>query len=299
MLGNVDLNLLVTLDALLIERNVTRAAARLSMGQPAMSASLARLRKHFDDPLLARNGREYVLTTLAESLVDPVRTAVMAADAVLSRPRNFDPAAERRTFTIIASDYVSLVLLRPFLADLETEAPAVTIAISNIGADNDERLRRGSADLLIFPSELNRELADLPRTELFSDRFVLVADRDNPYLAGGVDPDRFADLHYLSLTGGQPSLVEAQLDAQGIVRRAEVLTESFAVAPLMVLGTRLVAVVQERLARFVAAGTSLQIMDPPFPLRPLTEAMWWNPRTTDDPAHRWLRQSLLDRATSL
>lgn len=84
MLGNVDLNLLVALDALLIERNVTRAAARLSVGQPAMSASLARLRRHFDDPLLARNGRGYVLTTLAESLVDPVRAAVAAADGAHS-----------------------------------------------------------------------------------------------------------------------------------------------------------------------------------------------------------------------
>lgn len=299
MLGNVDLNLLVALDALLIERNVTRAAARLSVGQPAMSASLARLRKHFDDPLLARSGRGYVLTTVAESLVDPVRAAVVAADAVLGRNRDFDPTAERRTFTIIASDYVSLVLLRPFLADIATAAPGITIAIQHIGADNDERLRRGSADLLIFPGELNRELADLPRTELFSDRFVLVADRDNPDLIGGVDLDRFADLHYLSLTGGQPALVESQLDAQGVVRRSEVLTESFLAAPLMVLGTRLVAVVQERLAEFIAAGSSLHIMDPPFPLRPLTEVMWWNLRTTDDPAHRWLRQSLLQCASSL
>ena len=284
MLGNVDLNLLVALDALLIERNVTRAAARLSLSQPAMSASLARLRKHFDDPLLARNGRAYVLTTLAESLVDPVRAAVLAADAVLGRNREFDPTVERRTFTIIASDYVSLVLLRPFLADLETAAPAVTIAIRQIAADNDEWLRRGSVDL--------------SRTELFSDRFVLVADHDNPDITDGVDLDRFAELRYLSLTGGQPSLVESQLDAQGIARRVEVVTESFAVAPLMVLGTGLVAVVQERLARLVA-GTSLQIMDPPFALRPLTEAMWWNPRTTDDPAHRWLRRSLLERAGSI
>ena len=127
---------------------------------------------------------------------------------------------------------------------------------------------------------------------------MLVADRDNPDLTDGVDLDRFARLRYLSLTGGQPSLVESQLDAQGIARRVEVLTESFAVAPLMVLGTGLVAVVQERLARLVA-GTSLQIMDPPFALRPLTEAMWWNPRTTDDPAHRWLRRSLLERAGSI
>lgn len=299
MLSNVDLNLLVALDALLVERNVTRAAARLCIGQPAMSASLARLRKHFDDPLLARDGRGYVLTTLAESLVDPVRSAVVAAEAVLGRLPGFDPATDQRTFTIIASDYVALVLLRPFLADLAVEAPSITISVHHVAADNDERLRRGSVDLVIFPSELNRELADLPRTELFSDRFVLVADRDNPDLVDGIDLDRFANLPYLSVAGGQPSLVENQLDAQGIVRRADVLTESFAAAPLMVVGTRLVAVVQERLVRFVAGGSALQILEPPFDLRPLTEAMWWNPRTTDDPAHRWLRRRLRDRAATI
>ncbi len=299
MLGNVDLNLLLALDALLLERNVTRAAERLCLGQPAMSASLARLRKHFDDPLLVRDGRGYVLTTLAESLVEPVRAAVVASEAVLGGRQDFDPATEHRTFTIIASDYVSLVLLRPFLADLAVEAPSVTLAIQPVTVDNDERLRRGSADVLIFPSELNRELAELPCTTLFSDRFVLVADRDNPDVAEGVDLERFASLPYLSVTAGQPSLVERQLDAQGVVRRADVCTEAFVVAPMMVLGTRLVAVVQERLARFVAAGTSLRILEAPFVLRPLTESMWWNPRTTDDPAHRWLRQRLLDRARKL
>lgn len=299
MLGNVDLNLLPALDALLIERHVTRAAERLCLGQPAMSASLARLRKHFGDPLLVRDGRGYVLTTLAESLVEPVRAAVVASEAVLGGRQDFDPATEHRAFTIIASDYVSLVLLRPFLADLAVEAPSVTLAIQPVTADNDERLRRGSADMLIFPSELNRELAELPCKRLFSDRFVLVADRDNPDIAEGVDLNRFASLPYLSVTAGQPSLVERQLDAQGVVRRADVHTEAFVVAPMMVLGTRLIAVVQERLARFIAAGTSLQILEPPFALRPLTESMWWNPRTNDDPAHRWLRRRLLDRAENL
>lgn len=299
MLGNVDLNLLLALDALLVERNVTRAAGRLCIGQPAMSASLARLRKHFDDPLLARDGRGYVLTTLAESLVEPVRAAVVASDAVLGRRPAFDPATEHRTFTIIASDYVSLVLLRPFLADLAVEAPSVTLAIQPVTVDNDDRLRRGTADLLIFPDELDRDLAELPCTTLFSDRFVLVADRDNPDVAEGVDRHRFASLPYLSVAAGQPSLVERQLDAQGVVRRADVSTEAFVVAPMMVLGTRLVAVVQERLAQFVAAGTPLRILEPPFALHPLTESMWWNPRTTDDPAHRWLRARLLDRARNL
>ena len=283
MLGNVDLNLLITLDALLIERNVTRAAARLSLGQPAVSASLARLRRHFDDPLLARDGRGYVLTTLAESLVEPVRAAVLAADAVLGRRRDFDPAVEQRSFAIIATDYVSLVLLRPFLAGLTIDAPSITITIQPISADNAERIRRGSADLLIFPDELNRDLADIPRTVLFSDRFVLVADRNNPDVAMG---------------GAQPSLVATQLDAQGVVHRCDVVTEEFVVAPMMVVGTRLVAIVPERLVHIVASP-ALRILEPPFALRPLTEAMWWNPRTTNDPAHRWLRQRLLERAATL
>src|SRR4051812_6996308 len=102
--GRLDLNLLIPLNALLLERNVTKAAERLVMGQPAMSAVLAKLRRHFNDPLLVREGRALVLTPFAESLLQPVQTALFAAREVLAQGRSFTPATDQRTFTLMASD---------------------------------------------------------------------------------------------------------------------------------------------------------------------------------------------------
>lgn len=296
-LNGVDLNLLPALEALLAERNVTRAAERMSLGQPAMSAALARLRKQFGDPLLVRDGRDYVLTTLAESLVAPVEEAITAADVVLGVRKPFDPATDVRSFTIVASDYVALVLLRPLLAELTREAPGIRINVASIGIDNDERLRRGTADIVIYPVELAGRLAEMPSTILFEDRFVLTADRDNPAVTDEVDLSRFAELPYLAVQNQAiPSVVETQLDALGVRRRTEVTTQNFVTVPLLLTGTRLVALVQERLARLLAQQARLRILSPPAPIRTLVEGMFWNPRNANDPAQQWLRARLLDQA---
>src|ERR1700754_4132374 len=131
-IASVDLNLLIALDALLSERNVTRAAERTSVGQPAMSASLARLRKHFDDQLLVRQGRQVMPTPLAESLVGPVREALAAVETVLVRSRAFAPRTDRAAFTIVAADYVTMVLLRPLFGAITDEAPYVRISVKPV-----------------------------------------------------------------------------------------------------------------------------------------------------------------------
>jgi DNA-binding transcriptional LysR family regulator len=295
-LSGVDLNLLVALDALLTERNVTRAAERMSLGQSAMSAALARLRRQLGDPLLVREGRTYRLTTLAESLVEPVREAVAAADQVLGVRRPFDPRTDERTFCVLASDYVSLVLLRPLLIELAVEAPRVRISIMATGSDFDDRLRRGSADLLIYPVELAEPLSGLPRTVLFSDRFVLTADRDNPELGDEVDVEQFGRLPYAGISGTVPSVVESQLEALGVVPRTEVVTETHVILPFLLTGTHLVSFVQERLVRAVSGHARLRTVRSPVELRPLVEAMYWTARSSDDPAHRWLRARLVEQA---
>lgn len=298
-LSGVDLNLLVALDALLTERNVTRAAERMSLGQSAMSAALARLRKQLGDPLLVREGRTYRLTTLAESLVEPVREAIAAADQVLGVRRPFDPRTDERAFSVIASDYVTLVLLRPLLAALAVEAPGVRISIMATGGDFDDRLRRGSADLLIYPVDLAEPLSGLPRTVLFSDEFVLVADRDNPDVADELDVDAFTRLPYAGIGGAVPAVVESQLEALGVVPRLEAVTQNHVILPFLVAGTRLVSFVPQRLLRSMSAHAQVRTVRFPIELRPLVEAMYWTTRSSDDPAHRWLRARLVEQAARI
>lgn len=295
-LAGVDLNLLMALDALLSQRNVTRAAEQMYLGQPAMSAALARLRKQLGDPLLVREGRGFVLTTLAESLVEPVQEAVRAAEAVLGLREAFDPATSDRTFSILASDYVVLVFLRPLLAELADEAPRVRLNISPIGVWNEDSLRRGTTDLLIYPTDVSGGYADFPRTVLFEDRYILAADRDHPERLEDLDVARFSQLPYLALSATPPSLAELQLDFQGISRNTQVMTPSFTSVPLMLTGTRLVALVHERLAMAVAEVAHLQLVPAPVPLRPIVEAMYWNRRSTQEAGHRWLRHRFLEHA---
>lgn len=298
-LSGVDLNMLVALDALLAEGNVTRAAERTAVGQPAMSASLARLRKHFDDPLLVREGRALIPTPLAESLITPVREALVAVESVMGSRAGFDPATDHRTFTLVASDYVSLVLLRPLFARIGGEAPGVRVNVVPVSADFADQLQRGHVDLVVMPMAfVGRE--SFPHTRLFSDRYVLAADRDNPDIEEPVTPEMFRRMPYLSYRiGSLQSLGESELAEAGVEQRVELRTQSFVVTPFLLTGTRLVSLLHERLAKQLAEPARLRLAEPPVPLRPIVEAMYWNPRHTDDPAHRWLRSCITDIATTL
>jgi DNA-binding transcriptional LysR family regulator len=299
-LAGVDLNLLLALDALLSERNVTRAAEQLSVGQPAMSASLGRLRKYFDDPLLVREGRTLVPTPLALSLTPLVREAMGATEAVFGRQSGFDPLTDRRSFTIMASDYVTLILLRPLVAQLAREAPLQTVNVVPVCADFAEQLRRRQIDLLVLPPEMAGLRSAFPRLHLFDDRYVLVADPDNEAVGDSLTAEEFSRLPYVAYSGGPlPSIAESQLDSLGIPHRAEISTQSFVIAPFLVSGTPFVALVHERLALHVAQQTRLRILEAPAALRPISEALFWGPWHTDDPAHRWLRERISVLASQL
>lgn len=309
-IGGFDLNLLPTLSALLEERNVTRAAERLSLGQSAVSAALARLRRHYDDPLLVREGRVYRLSSLAEALVEPVREAMTAVERCVSAPRAFDPASDARSFTVAASDYFSTVFLRPLLADLAREAPGIRLQLVPIRGGLDEALRRGSVDLALLPTELATTMLDLERQLLYRERFVLVADRDHPALTGRVELDvttpgtpvdlgLLQRLPFVMFAGELPFVVERKLREQGIELRVDVTTEGFVAAPLLLPGTELVSFVPERLARLVAEPARLALYPSPVDIGDIVEAMYWSPRRTGDAAHRWLRTRITAEAQRL
>lgn len=299
-LNSVDLNLLVALDALLSERNVTRAAERLSLGQPAMSAALGRLRKHFDDPLLVREGKVLVPTPVAAALEPLVRDAVTATESVFGQRNDFDPLADRRSFTIMASDYVTLILLRQLVVRLAAEAPLQRVHVVPVQSDFTEQLRKGQVDLLVLPTDLVGSRFVFPHRHLYNDRYVLVADADNDAVGESVTVDEFTQLPYVAYSGGPlPSIAETQLDALGIVRREEMSTQSFVLAPLLVIGTSFVTLVHERLARHLAEQANLKIIEAPVPLRPISEALFWNPWTNSDAAHNWLRERIATHANQL
>lgn len=174
----------------------------------------------------------------------------------------------------------------------------------------DSMLRRGALDLVLLPIELASELEGLSRKSLFRDRFVLAADRDNHQLAGirSMDDDQedpgpeklglilLQRLPIVAVAGDMPSLVDVRLAEQGVELRVDVTTEAFVIAPMLLRGTPLVALVQERLARQVADQAHLRLFESPVNIGGIVETIYWSPWSTHDPAHRWLRSQLIARA---
>ncbi|WP_210588679.1 LysR family transcriptional regulator [Streptomyces sp. GESEQ-35] len=291
-LGAIDLNLLVALEALLEEKNVTHAGVRLSTSQSAMSGSLARLRRHFNDELLVRVGREYELTPLAERLLPVVQASLHKAEEALSLTRHFEPARSRQRFSIVMSDYVMTVLVEPLLRALAREAPGVRIDFHPLvhgQPENETHLR--CHDLMVVP--LGYRLPGISEA-VMHDRFVCIVDPDNPRLAEGrLTLGDLAEMpHAASAFGKSLTPADRQLETLGIVPRVQVSAPGFSVLPFLVGGTDLVALVPERLARRYEGFARCAVVPTPFPDVPLVEAMHWHHNRHADPAHRWLRETV-------
>lgn len=300
-LANVDLNLLVALDALLRERNVTRAAERLMVGQSAMSSTLRRLRSLFNDQLLVREGRGLTPTPLALSLMDPVREALDIIQSVLVQRNEFDPAVDERSFTICTSDYVTLVLIQPLIEKLDEIAPNVTINIVPLGTDDYmEDLRRQRAEFLILPPELIQEDYAYRSETLFNDDYLVAAAADHPEIDGEISLEQFCELPYVTYRSGRnPALVDTQLDQLQISRSVEVTAQSFVLAPMLLPGSRMIMLIHRQLGKVFVDRLGLQLLDPPMQLRQTAQVMLWNSSHTDDAAHSWLRGQLLETARSI
>jgi len=289
--SSVDFNLLIALSALLEERNLTRAGEKTNMSQPAMSSALARLRRHFDDELLVRDGRQYELTPLAERLLPDVRDALRQVERTLEARTEFDPATSTRTFSLVMSDYAVTVLVDPLLRRVQELAPGVGLTVNPIPGDMQESDRSLlQHDLMIaplgftFPGESE---------EIFRDRYVCLIDPGNSWLAdGALSLASFGALPQAVATFGQREMLnqaEQALVTLGLPRHVQVTTEGWLPLPFVVAGTNLVAVVPERLARRVAGTAGVVVVEPPFGTIELIEAVWWHPTRSGDQALRWLR----------
>lgn len=298
-LARVDLNLLRSFDALMSERSVTLAAARLSVGQPAMSAALSRLRRLFRDPLLVRDGSLLVPTPVALGLQGPVARALARIQDTVNHRQTFDPLTDSRTFTVIASDHVILVLLKPLLEQLRREAPGVHLNVVPMVADHVSQIRRHQVDLVIAAAggvDSDRVMT----SELVRDRFVCVVAADHPEIGDAVTPEQFARHPYLGFDDGPAAAtLRRHLRARGVERELDVRTQSFVVAAMMLEGTEMICMLPALLAARFAERARLRVVAPPVDLPELPETLHWNPLDDHEPAHVWLRRRLARAAAEL
>lgn len=291
-LDGLDLNLLRVLDALLLERHLTRAARRVGLSQPATSHALARLRAHLGDPLFVRGPGGLVPTERAARLEAPLRAAMGALAAAVSGGEAFAPATAQATFSIATADYGAFVLLPAMLERLAREAPQVDLWVRAVSADPLEQLARGDADLLLAPLPGARPLATIHARLLYRERYVCVVRKDHPRARRGLDLDTWCELpHAFVAPRGSPGgVVDEVLAKHGRRRRVALALPSFLIAPHVVACSDLVLTVGARIAEAYAALLPLKVLDAPVPLPGFEVRMWWHERTHHDPAQRWLRK---------
>ena len=299
-LGGIDLNLLVILQALLEEGNVTRAGARLGMPQPAVSNALARLRRHYRDELLLRTGNGYELTPLARTLLPSVQESALLGGRAFSTVQARRPSIGDREFTICLSDYSMTVLGEPLLRRVRDLAPGARVQLQLAAveiADGDRSLL--GYDLLIGPP---RPAPDDQPEVIVRDRMVYVADPANPRLRDGrLAAEDLATLPHAATRFTDPSADPAArvLLRHGISPNVVLTTAGWLPLPFLVAGTDMVAAMPERLARRMNAAARVTIAEVPLGVIELVEAARWHPLHATDLGLTWLRGIVAEVAASL
>lgn len=294
----LDLNLLKTLDALLDERSVTRAAERLGLTQPAVSGMLTRLRESFDDPLFVRTQRGIVPTLRAMQLAEPVKQILGEVESLL-RPAAFDPATAEFTISLAATDYALRAVVVPFLAALRRQAPGIRVAVRPVEDDRIQaQFERGDLDLALMTPET--ALPDLHARRLFDESYVCAMRADHlDIAAGAISIDRFCALDHalISYTGERFwGVTDDALTKIGRQRRVVLTLTSFLVLAEVLRTTDLIAVVPRRL---VEGAAGLVMCEPPVDIPGFTKLAVWHERTHRDPGHRWLRSLLVETCGGL
>ncbi len=286
-----DLNLLVTLDVLLTEGSVARAARRLRLSPSAMSRALARLRQTTGDPLLVRAGRGLVPTPRALKLREDVGRIVREAEAALRPADQLDLARLQRTFTLRTSDGFVENFGPDLIARLHREAPDARLHFIVKSDKDSAALRSGDVDL--ETGVVGEETDPGLRTQaLFRDRFIGVACKGHALSKGRVTAKRYAAARHVlvSRRGLDRGLADEALEPLGLTRKVAVVVGGFAAALALVRKTDLVAAVPEFHTAALRSGLHNFLL--PVPLPQITVSLIWHPRMDADPAHRWLRSCL-------
>ena len=299
--NRIDLNLLVYLDALLRERNVTQAANQLSLSQPAMSNGLRRLRELFDDPLLVRTSDGMTPTERALELEPVVREVLSKIDKAVQPRSDFEPDQAQRVFRIMASDYGEATLFPAVLAKLRDLAPGITLDIMTPSDVSFLDVERGKVDMVI--NRFDSMPQSFHQIHLWDDTFSCILNVDHPmlenftldnYLAGdhvwvsktgmgvgvGVNPDDVQRLGWVDLA----------INKLGKKRQIRVFTRHYQAAMTLAEQNDLIVTLPTRAALLKRDNPRVVLRDPPLDIPPLELKMAWSPLLQHNPANRWLRK---------
>ena len=303
----MDLNLLVYLDVLLSERNVTRAARKLGITQPAMSNSLRRLRTLFNDPLLVRTSSGMSMTERALKLQPRVRQVVLEMELVLEPGEGFDPAKSERVYRIMASDYAEATIITDVICRLRREAPGIIIDCLTPSDVSYKDMEQGKVDMAI--NRFDEIPESFHQSTVWSDSFSCLMSRDN-VIAEDFNLDTYLEARHIwvSKTGLGVGLgvdpqtpvrlgwIDQALSGIGEKRKISIFTRHYLMPGLLVKNNDLVATLPTRVARMHALDKGLLMRDPPFDIPEFELSMVWSPLLHQNSSHKWLRQLIVEVA---
>lgn len=288
-LAALDANLLVALDALLEESSVTRAAGRVGITQSAMSQTLSRLRKQFDDPILVKVGRHMEPSPFGRRIRGRLRRAILELEAVVADRPDFDPATSSRRFVVAAVDYLAMVFAPLLQRRLAEKAPGSRLAVHGLDAGSiATRLAEGVVHMYIgVAGDTER---GLDKERLYLESLCVVRAADHPHGPAPLDAETYAELPHVHVSPRREpgSRVERALAAEGLSRDVAVEVPYFGLVPGLLEGSALVATLPRSVAEHLAARHPLQLEAPPVPMAPFEVCMAWHPTFEGDPAIRWL-----------
>jgi DNA-binding transcriptional LysR family regulator len=289
----VDLNLLVTLEVLLTELNVTKAAERLNLSQPSVSVQLGKLRHIYNDPLLLPGPRGMLPTSRALELLQPLRAALLELEHVIEPQKPFDPSTAEVTWSLAAQDYTEFAILLPMLSKLRLVAPLTRIAIRDAAPSQmAKQLELGVSDLGFLTTDT--VLPELRCQSLFREHYVLIGRKDHPRLKQRPTIDQFCSLEHIVVSpvgGGFRGITDTMLHNMGKTRRVVLSVSHFLFVPALVTHSDLVAMLPSRLIR--DRSDELCSFEAPLQIPGFEMVMVWHERSHLDPGHKWLREQVI------
>jgi len=297
---NLDMNLIVALEAILRRRSVSAAAEELNLTQPAVSRALGRLRFHFDDQIVVPVGRQMLPTEFGENLHGLVQQLLEEMRVFVDMRPHFDPTSARRDVTINASDYVIRVFLAQAAQRLATVAPGLRLRFITIDSATDAMFEQTEVDFRIVPTMVL--MPDHPSGRLFEDEFVCVAWEENPHVRDGLDAETYLRLKHVTTAfgaRGRDSHFEQVLKDQKIGIDIAMSMPNFVLLPECVVGTPYLATIHARVAAMLPASLPVRIFPLPIVVPPVVEHLQWHHLRRHDRASQWIRQFLISMASEM
>jgi Transcriptional regulator len=302
LFDKIDLHLIRVLHTVLTERSVSRAAMKLGMYQPAVSASLKRLRELAGDPLLVRSGGGMVPTDAGLRMVEPSASILRAAERLFSEARGFDPQTATTTFRVAAADYLDPHFLPELVARVKAGAPHSQIEIHPLNAASDYHAHLAQGDLDIVVGNWLKPPGDLHLGKLFADEIVCLVGADHPAVRRGWTQDSWLEAEHIAPTPTHPGargVIDETLESLGLARNITARCPHFGLIPRMVASSLLVLTTGRQFCERYAAVLPVRVLECPVDFPELVYYQLWHERTHQSAAGRWLRERVRQVAASL